>query len=405
LLIVAATFGCVLGAYVVTKVVTPRWEARSRVLLNLLKPDPVTGEGVSGETSTYIASQVELIGDYSVAGLVVDRMGLAKDPELLAKYRARSKNDHRDYRHWLAQLIIDKTNAGVVSGSNILEITYSDKTADRARDIVDALRRAYLDTSLSLRRSQANRSADWFLRQAAKIKVSLDAAESAEAAYGRENNVYMATDTLDVDSARLAALATQQAGPAQQGPGGSSFAGLLAEVDGEIAQAMQTLGPNHPQLQALRAKRAALASAAAQERSALAPLPKKGGSGNALDAAAAAISSKQDKLSRLKQLHAEVVVKRDLYNKALARAAELREQAAVTDVGLTPLGPSIVPPAPAFPKKAPILAGALVFGFGFGVLIALLSELLNRRIRGYEDLQWAAQAPLLAVVPSLPQAG
>ena len=211
----------------------------------------------------------------------------------------------------------------------------------------------------------------------------------------------MATDTLDVDSARLAALATEQGGMAQQLSGAPSGVSLqLAEVDAEIAQAAQTLGPNHPQLQALRAKRASLAAASSQEGAYLSPSSRKGNSTSALDAAATAITAKHDKLSRLKQLHADVLVRRDLYNKTLARAAELRQQAAVTDVGLTPLGPSVVPSSPAFPKKVPILGGALVFGFGLGVLMSLLYELLYRRIRGYEDLQWAAQVPILAVVPT-----
>jgi len=398
--VLTATVGCVLGAYLVTIVVTPRWEAHARVLLNLLQPDPLTGQVMGGsESSTYVASEVQLIGDYSVAGLVVERMGLARDPLLIARYQARASNDRRDFRHWAAKQIMDRTKADVVEGSNILELTYTDKTAGSALAAAEALRKAFLDTSLWLRRSEANRNADWFVHEAAKAKLLLDRAEVRESDFARENNVYMATDTLDVDSARLAALATQQGATAQQAAGGSSPASLqLAEVDAEIAQAAQTLGPNHPQLQALRAKRAALASVAAQERAAMSPLPRKGSAANALDAAAAAISANHDKLSQLKQLHTDVLVRRELYNKTLARAADFRQQAAITDVGLTALGPAVVPAAPAFPKKSLILGGALVFGFGLGVLIALLSEFLNRRIRGHEDLRLAVDAPLLAVV-------
>jgi succinoglycan biosynthesis transport protein ExoP len=406
-LVLAATVGCVLGAYLVIIIATPRWEAHARILLNLLQPDPLTGQVVAGsEPSTYVASQVQLIGDYSVAGLVVDRMGLARDPLLIAKYQMRSSNDHRDFRHWAAQQIMDRTKADVVEGSNILEITCTDKTAASALAVAEALRTAFFDTSLWLRRSEANRNADWFMQEAAKEKLLLDRAEARESDFASANHVYMATDTLDVDSARLAALATQQGATAQQVAGGSSPASLqVADLDAEIAQAEQTLGPNHPQLRALRAKRAALAAAAAQERSAMSPLPRKGSAANTLDAAAAAIAANHDKLSQLKQLHADVLVRRDLYNKTLARAADFRQQAAITDVGLTALGPAIVPPAPEFPKKSLILAGALAFGLGLGVLIALLSEFLNRRVRGHEDLRLAVDAPLLAVVvaPFRPQ--
>jgi capsular polysaccharide biosynthesis protein len=42
--------------------------------------------------------------------------------------------------------------------------------------------------------------------------------------------------------------------------------------------------------------------------------------------------------------------------------------------------------------------GSLGLGLALGLLIALLVELMNRRVRGPEDLQTLMDAPLLAVV-------
>ena len=125
-----------MGAFIVILLLSPRWEASSRVLLNLLKPDPVTGQVIAGNgTNTYVATQIELIKDYSVAGQVADQLGWLSDPELIRQYRERSKDDVRDYRRWLAQLVIDRTRANVVAGSNILEITYFGATPDNARAV------------------------------------------------------------------------------------------------------------------------------------------------------------------------------------------------------------------------------------------------------------------------------
>jgi len=400
LLIVAATLSCALGAYVVTLVVPPRWEAHARVLLNLLTPDPVTGETVGGSaTGTYVASQTEFVEDYSVSGLAVDRLGWEHDPEFIAKYRARPAKDRRDLRHWLAQTISDHTKADVVEGSNILDITYTAETPEGARVIADALRQAYLDASLALRRANVNRNADWFADQAVKAKAALDDAGKKESDFERANNVYMATDTLDLDSARLAALAAQNGENTLQNAAGSSAASVqLAEVNAEIAQISQTLGPNHPQLLALQAKRASLTAIAAREHASAVTTSRKGGATSALDAQAAIVSSKHDALAKLKQLQAEVDLRRDLYNKASAKAAELRQQAAIEDVGLTPLGAVIVPSAPSFPKMTLIMLGSFGLGLTLGVLIGVLVEMLRRRVRGLEDLQWATEAPVLAVV-------
>ncbi len=391
--ILAATVSCVIGAYIVTLVLPPRWQGDARVMLNILKPDPVTGSVIAGAgTRTYIGSQVSLITDYSVAGRAVEDVGWLSDPDLINQYQHRPPNDTRDFRHWAAQLIIDRTKIEIPDGSNVIDITYTSSSPDSARAVAEAIRKAYLETSLSLSRADSNRDADWFDAQALRAKAALEAAETTEANYERANNVYMATSTLDIDSARLAALAGQSVDgsgvPVSTGNGNS---GALAGIDAQIAVLSQQLGPNHPQLIALRAQRAALAAATSGGG-------VYRGSRNSVEAAAAAVVAKSDKLSKLKQLQAEVDLRRDIYNKTVAKAADLRQQAAIGDTGLTAMGTATVPAAPSFPNMTLIMFGSLGLGLALGFLVALLMELLNRRVRGPEDLQTALDVPLLAVV-------
>ena len=400
--ILGAAFFCIAGAYGFTLVVPPRWDAHARVLLNLLKPDPVTGQIIMGPgTNTYVASQIQLVQDYSVAGLAVDRLGFLTDPGLVAQYHARSSGDRRDFRRWLAQSILDGTDVEVVAGSNVLEITYSAQSPDTAQTVVEAMRRAYLDMSLFLRRFEANRNADWFASQTQKAKAALDDAEKAEADYELANNVYMATDTMDVDSARLAALATQGVGQSQPATGTSSASVQLAETEAQIAELGQTLGPIIRSCEHCGQKERSLGEILHQEHAG-----KRGvrDPGSALDAQAAIVGAKYEKLARLRQLQADVDMRRDMYNKTAAKAADLRQQATVNDTGLTPLGPAFVPAKPGFPNMPLIVIGSAGLGLSMGFLMALLFELLYRRVRGYEDLQSAVDAPVLAVVIPPPNA-
>jgi succinoglycan biosynthesis transport protein ExoP len=167
----------------------------------------------------------------------------------------------------------------------------------------------------------------------------------------------------------------------------------LAVVDAEISTLTKTLGPNHPELQALRAKRVALAAVVGE-----APSTVHTGAKSALEVQAAIVNAKSGKLARLRQLHAEVEVRRQLYDKTVARAAELRQEAAIVDPDLTPLGAATVPASPSFPNMPLVIGGSLALGVAFGTLIALLAELLNRRVRSPEDLQAALDLPVLAVV-------
>jgi hypothetical protein len=50
-----------------------------------------------------------------------------------------------------------------------------------------------------------------------------------------------------------------------------------------------------------------------------------------------------------------------------------------------------------------IIFGSGVLGLAIGVLSALLAELLHRRVRGLEDLQSLANAPLLGAIAPMPE--
>jgi polysaccharide biosynthesis transport protein len=409
LIIVAATISCFLGALVVIQLVPPRYEANSRILLNLLRPDPVTGQVIANAAARgYIATQRSLIRDYSVAGQVVDELGWLSDPNLIAQYQSRPATDTRDFRRWVAQRIIDGTSVKVVEGSNILEITFRGPSPRDAQIIADALRKAYIDASLAFRREDAARTAEWYDEQSDKAREALTKAEAEKTAFEKETGIVLQADNTDVDSARLAALAGQSAIPpiVTVAPPSSAASMQLAQLDTMIAQASQTLGPNHPELQQMRSQRASVAALAAQEQAAArAQAGAAAASAGAMDRAMAAqrarVIAQRDKVERLSQLQAEVDILRDQFNKTTARAAALRQEAAIAETGLTPLGAAVMPQSPVFPNKPLIIFGSVGLGGAMGLLVALLVELFGRRVRGVEDLQGLG-APVLTVIAPPP---
>jgi uncharacterized protein involved in exopolysaccharide biosynthesis len=164
-------------------------------------------------------------------------------------------------------------------------------------------------------------------------------------------------------------------------------------------------------MQELQRRRASLAATAAQERSAALAAANAAAGVAARSANAGASAANQayqaqrsrvigqrGELEQLRRLQSEVDVRREQYSKTAARAAELRQQAEAADPSATLLGAATTPTSPASPNKPLILAGALGFGLAFGVLLALLLELLNRRVRGIEDMAVVTQVPLLAVI-------
>lgn len=405
-LLLVSTITCtVLGALTV-QLVPPRYEAQSRVMLDVIKPDPVTGQVMATAfLRAYTKTQIELVKDLEVARRVVADLRWSEDPELQRAYRNRKAGQSDlDFNRWAAELVMAGANAKLIEGSNILEISYSSNSPTRAKLVADGLRKAYVEMTLQSRREAARRNAEWYEDQAEKAKGILFQAEAAKASFERESGIVLQADKVDVDSARLAALATQGSAP-MIAPAGTiaPSSAQLAQVEADLAQASKVLGPNHPQLQTLRQRQQLLEQQVARERSSAsasagAALSAAQATGSMLEAQKAKVMAQRDKVERLRLMQDEIDLRREQYNKSIARAAQLRQEAEIAEAGVIPLAAAITPQSPVFPKKGLMMAAAILGGAGLGVLAGLLLELLERRVRSADDLALIVQAPVLAVV-------
>ena len=199
-----------------------------------------------------------------------------------------------------------------------------------------------------------------------------------------------------------ASVAPQAAQMAGAPAAASAAAGQLAQIDAQIAGAAKTLGPNNPQLLAMQRQRAAVASAAAQEAAAArAAAPRSVSSGPSAIAMyqeqQQKVLARRDKVNEAQSLGVDVAVLRDQFNKAAARAAELQQQASSTESGITLLGSAVAPSRPTFPNIPLIIFGSLGMGLALGIMTALVVELLSRRIRGIDDLEYVG-VPVIGVM-------
>ena len=404
-IVIAATAACFGAALLASQLLPTRYEAKSRVMLELLKPDPVTGQVLANNFSrTYTATQMELIRDYRISGAVADRLGWTASPELLAQFNAANPGGG-DFRRWLAQLVADNTRVQPVVGSNILEISYTGNSPEASSAVADAIRDVYVEQTLATKRETASGSADWFDGQVGKMRDQLAAAERRLTNYQRANNVVLNDDSSDLETNRLRALASAAESTAAVAPsytaGTTTSPGQLqlAALDSAITAEGQALGPNHPRIKEMRRQREVLAQAVSRER---APTLSGGGAaGPSLNARVAKqtalVIGQRDKIEEARRLQADVNVLRDQYIRAQQRSADLRLQADSNDSGVTLLGSAVTPESPSFPNMPLILFGSLAAGVALGVLAALITEMLSRRVRGVEDLR-STGVPVIGVL-------
>jgi uncharacterized protein involved in exopolysaccharide biosynthesis len=407
IIIIVSVLACCGAAFIGGKIIPARFTAASRVMLDIVKPDPVTGEIISsGFARAYMRTQIELIRDYRIAGRAADSMEWTSSPVLAAQYAARPASDKRDFRRWLAQRIIDGTTVNMIEGSNILEISYTTANAENAAKVADALRRAYVDQALASKRDDASANSAWFRKQAERIRGDLKLAETRKSDFERANGIVLDATNTDEESKRLSALAgASSASPAVIGgmAAPNPVAGQLAQIDAAIASTEKVLGPNHPDLQNMRRQRAAIAAAGAQASRVVGG----GASGPSLasqyGAQQAKVLAQRGKVDEARQLATDVDVLRDQYLKTSARAADLQQQGESSESGLTMLGNATPPSSPSFPNWPLLIFGSLGLGSAIGILVALMAELLGRRVRGVEDLR-QEKVPVLGMMTALPTA-
>ena len=394
------------GGTLYAKSLPVRYEATSRLMLDILQPDPVSGQVLnSRQTGSFMTTQAELIKDYRTAGKVVDAFGWTSSPELAEAYANRSADDHRDFRRWLAQIVIDNTFVNLIQGSNIIEIVYSANSPDVARRAADAVRQAYIDQSIAFKRESAASNAQWFGKETDRIKKELAAAEQKKAKFEKDNGIILQDNNMDTETAKLQALAQAvPVTPAVSGPSAPITApsqAQLAQIDAQIGLLSSQLGPNHPQLVALRQQRALVQQSV--ERELATARAGQGASGpniqGALSAQTQKVLQQRGLVGEAQRLAANVAVLRDQYQKTAARGADLKQQALSPEAGMTLLGNAVAPDEPASPDVLMIVLAGLGAGVAGGLGLAILLELLQRRVRGIEDLDFEG-IPLIGVMSS-----
>ena len=94
----------------------------------------------------------------------------------------------------------------------------------------------------------------------------------------------------------------------------------------------------------------------------------------------------------------EVSFRLEQMNERERVAAQAKLQSKLTFADIAVLDKAVPPIAPAFPKPIVVMSVAIGAGLTLGIILALLAEMLDRRVRLPSDLTFASSAPVLGVV-------
>ncbi len=386
----------------------------------------------SQERASYLQTQLDIITSEKVARKVVDDLKLAQ--------RAVSANALEDVaKHGgsiedkLVEVLMQDLKVDT-SQSSVIRLSFSSRDARYSAEVANAFARAYIDTMLELRVEPAQKAAAWFDEQLKSLRANLEDAQAKLTDYHQRRGIVAADERLDVENTRLAGLSDQVVRAQEQTfewksreeqareslRQGGSPANLPEVMDNPFIQKLKQdvmhgetklrelsthYGPNYPQYQrqveeneSLREKLdaemktfvAGIQSSARQSRQ------REAGSRRAMAEQSARVLGLKENRNELTVLRRNVESAERAYDTAMQRSVVSLVDSRANQTNVMVLNPAGVPRKHSSPKIPLNIALSVVVGTILGIVMVMLLEALDRRVRSRSDLE--LDVPLLAVL-------
>lgn len=417
----------VVAAIVVKAILPQEYVATANVIVDSNQPDTVTGVVLPTQlTTTFLATQIEVLASRNVALKVVNDLKLAQDPAEQAEFM-KEAHSHGTIQDWLADKLRKNLTITPSRDSNLIAISYQSSDPESAQLLANAFVKAYMQTNLDLQTGPAMQANKWFEAQLSELRDHLRVAQKKLSDYQQSKGIVAVDEKLDVESARLATTANQLAAAQDvtfdttsrnsrsgdqlsdviNNPVIQSLKTQLALNEAKLDQLSKSVGRNHPDYLRAKAEVDTARSQLAQETrnaqqsvntSMRVAQQRESDLRNSL-------ASQKAKLLALKQSRdAGAVLAQDVesaqkaYDMALQRATETRMASQSKQTNITLLNPAPLPTLPSSKSMIAIILIALLMGTFLGMLVALIPELLNRRVRTNADLVNALGLPVLVTL-------
>lgn len=427
-LVVALLVASALG---ISLVLPKQFTATASVVVDF-KPDPVSAVVYGGMASpAFIATQVDIIRSERVALRVVRNLRLTENPQVQAQWRAATEGQG-SIEQWLIRLFQRQVDVVPARESSVIALSYKAPDPRFAAALANAFVQAYIDTALELRVDPARQYASFFETRSKEAREAVEKAQARLSAFQREHGIVASDERLDIESSRLNELSSQLTAlqaiaaestsrqAAAQGTQGDRLQEvlnntLIGQLKGDLSrgearlQELSTrLGDNHPQVVEIRASLAELRSRLDAETRKLTGSVSVSNTINRQreGEVRAALEAQRAKVLKLKATRDEgLILQREVenaqraYDAITARLTQTSLESQTTQANVNVLTQAEPPIEPSSPRLVLNLLAALFGGLLLAVVVALLLELRDRRVRTVHDLGLMLDVPVIGVMP------
>ncbi|MES2159767.1 MAG: chain length determinant protein EpsF [Pseudomonadota bacterium] len=428
-IVLVALLTTVISTLVVSMLLPKTYKATASVLLNYKGMDPLTGVAMPGQLLPgYMATQIDIISSKNVALRVVDQVGLARNPEVIAQFNDAS-NGKGSVRDWLADLLLKKLDIVPSHESSVVEISFKGSDPAFVAAIANAFADEYQKISIQLKVEPLKKASLYFNDQMKLLRDNVESAQARLSKYQQENGIVSLDNRLDVESNRLNDLSAQLVGAQGQSMEANSRAGMasgrgdspdvagnplvqnlkitLGNAEAKLAEMGQRLERNHPQYQSAKAEvdklrsdlNAAIATTSSSVGNNASILRKREADvRNALAEQKKKVLELNRSRDELNVLIKDVESAQRAFDATSQRFAQTRIEGQSEQSDIALLNPATPPLVAAGPKVFNNTLISFVLGLMLGVGLAMIAELLDRRVRSEEDLSETLDIPVFGLI-------
>ena len=410
--LVGLTFVLIAGLGMFSAWRQPRQFSAESLLVVDARPDPVLG-GLAAAAS--LSTQLEILRTGKVAERVVQILGLAHDPAAQAQWK-KATSGKIPLETYYAGVLQRTLTVDAVRGSNIISINVSAETAEQALLTANAFARAATDVTLELRVGPARESAEWFTDQSKVLRANLEEAQARLSKFQRETGIVVSDEKMGQEVARLNALEStlvtaqaerldasgrQRSAGSENSPDAmrstlvTTLQTQLSQAETKLGEVSNVLGSGHPQRVQLESQIASLKQQIAVELGRVASSSTVASriSGQKVEELRAMVEAQKRQVLALRAqrdqiavLQTDIATAQRAYDNASQRAGQLTLESQTNQTSMRLLNPATEATDTSRRKLLARVVLSLLGGLGVGAALAIGLELMNRKIRGEEDI-------------------
>jgi len=402
-----------------------RYTASTAVMVDMRTTDPIMGNIDSPMTAAYLPTQVDIINSDRTAQKAVKALGLIQNKAVHDKWLQMTNGDGV-FEIWLVELMQKGLDVKPSRDSNVITITYTSADPNFSAAVANAFAQAYVDTNIELKVEPARLNASWFQGQGKALRDNLELAQKKLSNYQQRKGIVITDERLDSETEKLSDLNTQltiieaTSADTRSKISESSNAENLPEVmlspliynlkadinrlESKLNETSINLGSNHPQYKRMQSELASLKEQLEKETSHIGRSysTTEDVSRNKAANIRGLIAAQKRKLFELKHerdeanvLLSEVSSAQKAYDAVSQRFTQTNLEGQSTQTNVSVLTPAYSPLRPSSPLPKLYTLIAVVIGTLIGIGFALMSEMMDRRVRIAEDIEQLLGIPVL----------